>query len=53
MHPVPTLSTLLLVLGFIAFIPYVIGVLPRLAQAGRTSSGSAFEKRLASLFEKV
>jgi hypothetical protein len=34
-------------------IPYVIGVLPRLAQAGWTSSGSAFEKRLASPFEKV
>lgn len=43
---------LLAMFGFIAFIPYVIGVLPRLTQAGREYGGSPFEKRPASQFEK-
>lgn len=43
---------LLAILGFIAFIPYVIGVLPRLIQAGREYGGSPFEKRPASPFER-
>jgi hypothetical protein len=40
-------------LGIIFFIPYAIGVLPRLIQAGKTSSGSVFEKRPDSPFEKT
>lgn len=43
---------LLAIFGVIAFIPYLIGVLPRLVEAGRSSAGSAFEKRPASPFEK-
>ena len=43
---------LLAIFGIIMFIPYVIGVLPRLVEAGRTSGGAAFEKRPASPFEK-
>jgi hypothetical protein len=44
---------LLAILGVIMFIPYVIGVLPRLVEAGRTSGGTPFEKRPASPFEKI
>ncbi len=42
----------LAVFGIIMFIPYLIGVLPRLIEAGRVSQGSPFEKRSASPFEK-
>jgi len=44
--------TLLVIFGFVAFIPYVIGVLPRLMQAGRESTGTPFQKRSANPFEK-
>jgi hypothetical protein len=43
---------LLAVVGFVAFIPYVIGVLPGLMQIGRTANGTSFQKRPTSLFEK-
>lgn len=43
---------LLAIFGFIAFIPYFIGVLPRLTQAGRESGGMPFQKRPVSPFEK-
>jgi len=42
----------LAIFGFIAFIPYVIGVLPRLMQAGREHGGNAFEKRPANPLEE-
>jgi hypothetical protein len=43
---------MLAIFGFVAFIPYVIGVLPRLADAGRKASMTPFEKGAASPFEK-
>lgn len=43
---------LLAIFGFVAFIPYFAGVLPRLMQAGREFSGTPFQKRPASPFEK-
>ena len=43
---------LLALLGIVAFVPYVIGVLPRLAEAGRASRGSPFDKRSAGSFGK-
>lgn len=44
---------LLALFGVIVFIPYVIGVLPRLIQAGKTPYGSPFEKRPGNPFEKT
>ncbi len=35
----------LAVFGFVTFIPYVFGVLPRLIRAGREASGTPFQKR--------
>lgn len=42
----------LAVFGIIMLIPYLIGVLPRLIEAGRVSQGSPFEKRSASPYDK-
>jgi hypothetical protein len=44
--------TFLAIFGVVMFIPYVIGVLPRLVDAGRTVGTSPFEKGAASPFEK-
>jgi hypothetical protein len=44
--------TLLLLFGLVMFIPYLIGVLPRLIEAGRTAGTSPFAKGQASPFEK-
>jgi hypothetical protein len=44
--------TLLAVFGIVMFIPYLIGVLPRLIEAGRTAGPSPFSKGQASPFEK-
>jgi hypothetical protein len=43
---------LLAIVGVVMFIPYVIGVLPRLVDAGRTEGASPFQKGAASPFEK-
>ena len=43
---------LLAIFGFVAFIPYFAGVLPKLMQAGREFSGTPFQKRPVSPFEK-
>lgn len=44
--------TLLVLFGIVMFIPYLIGVLPRLIEAGRTVGTSPFAKGQASPFEK-
>ena len=44
--------TLLAIFGVVMFIPYVIGVLPRLVDAGRAVGTSPFEKGAPSPFEK-
>lgn len=43
---------MLAVLGVLVVIPYLIGVLPRLIQAGHEATGSPFEKDPASPFGK-
>ncbi|MGH3151047.1 MAG: hypothetical protein ACRDOB_09990 [Streptosporangiaceae bacterium] len=43
---------ILAIFGFIAFMPYFTGVLPRLMRAGRETAGMPFQKRPSSPFEK-
>ena len=43
---------LLAFFGVVMVIPYVIGVLPRLVEGGRTTGTSPFEKGSAGPFEK-
>lgn len=44
--------TLLAIVGVVMVIPYLIGVLPRLVEAGRVTGTSPFEKGATSPFEK-